>query len=75
MVPITSPVDAITLRNMAHKHLWKFLGIVLGGVRNGMSHRACKCGGEMYLPATKKELKRHDPHGEVAKDAGKPRFH
>jgi hypothetical protein len=49
----------------AHRHLWKFSGIVTSGVRLGMSHSYCKCGGEMYLPATRAELRKHDPAGEV----------
>jgi hypothetical protein len=54
---------------MPHKHKWKFHGIIFGTHRNGMSHRICKCGAELYQPARKSELKRHDPNGEVLKEA------
>ena len=53
---------------MSHKHDWYFLGLVLGGYRNGLAHRRCpKCRAETFLPATKRELQKHDPDGEVAK--------
>lgn len=48
-----------------HRHVWKFSGIVISGVRLGMSHSNCPCGGELYVPATRAELRRHDPDGEV----------
>jgi hypothetical protein len=53
---------------MGHKHKWVFMGLVLGGEKNGLAHRRCPgCRAETYLPPTKAELKKHDPHGEVAK--------
>ena len=55
----------------AHRHSWKFSGIVTRGARLGMSHSYCKCGGELYPPATKAELERHDPTGEVLREMKK----
>jgi hypothetical protein len=52
-----------------HKHKWTFMGICLGGHRNGMAHRTCGCGAELYQPTTKKERTRHDPTNEVSRSA------
>lgn len=52
---------------MKHKHKWTFMGIILGGHRNGLAHRACRCGAELYQPTTKEERAKHDPQNEVAK--------
>jgi hypothetical protein len=52
---------------MTHKHNWTFMGIILGGHRNGLAHRACRCGAELYQPTTKQERAKHDPHNELAK--------
>lgn len=54
---------------MKHKHKWTFMGITLGGHRNGMAHRACNCGAELYQPTTKKERAKHDPTDEVSRSA------
>jgi hypothetical protein len=50
-----------------HKHTWTFMGIILGGHRNGLAHRACRCGAELYQPTTKKERAKHDPQNEASK--------
>jgi hypothetical protein len=52
---------------MKHKHRWKFSGVVLGSERNGMAHRRCKCGAEIYEKPTASEIRRHDPRGERLK--------
>lgn len=52
---------------MKHKHRWKFSGIISAGHRLGMSHRRCICMAELYEPATKAELRKHDPQGDVQK--------
>lgn len=51
---------------MAHKHRWKFSGIITDGYHLGMAHRVCKCMAELYQGATKAELRKHDPEGQIA---------
>lgn len=51
---------------MKHTHRWQFRGIVSAGYRLGMAHRMCLCTAELYQPATKAELRKHDPQGEIS---------
>lgn len=52
-----------------HKHKWLFMGLTINGPHHGMAHRLCKCGADLYSPATKQEKKKHDPHNEIESEA------